>query len=527
MKKFIKILLISILLMPINTFALIKKETVYSNLDYYGKVDNTIVTNHIYNEELGDLEDETELTDIININGKENFKLDENKITWQLEGKDIFYRGKTNKVLPIETEINYYLNDKKIKVEDLVGKEGNVKIVFKFKNNISNLVQINGNFETLYTPFVVTIGTIIDENSSNISISNGKVVNTGTKNMVVGLSSPGLYESMNIESLKNLDEITLSYYTTNFKLNNIYIVATPKILDQADLNIFDKMDELSSNVYNLKNNMDLIESSTKDLESGISSLGEGSNTITTNLKNVLDSLELLQNGSIDLDNGLKLALNKLELAKSSLTEEDLEGSLSNLLQLKNANISAIEKLKQANSTIESIYTNYMLDKVTEVDVTDQNLLTVKKTYESNLSLITLLEKNNEAIDKTISSLTDISLKIDTLITELSNGLNELKQGSSKISNGLTELTSGVEKLHNGMNELNDGVIKLNDGTKKLSDGISEFNSKGIRNLYNYSIRINSYSNKAESLINLANNYKGYSSNNSDNTLFISMVKSTH
>lgn len=524
MKKTIRLLLISLILIPFNTFALSKKETVYSNLDYDGKVTNTIVTNHIYNKDTGTLEDETELTDILNINGKEKFEINDKKLTWQLSGKDIFYRGNTSKVLPVDTKITYYLNDKEMNVLDMVGKEGKVTIELVFKNNVSNLVKVNGKLETLYTPFVVSVGTMLSSDDTNINITNGKVINTGTKNMLVGISSPGLYESMNIDSLKDLDKITITYDTTNFKLNNIYIVSTPKLLEESDLDIFDKMNSLSSSVYTLKENMDLIESSTKELENGVDTLSIGSNTITTNLKSVLEALKQIEDGSVKLDDGLKLTIKKLKSASEMLKNSDLEGSLANITLLKNKNTEIINKLQIANSSIESIYTEYNLN-IVDINTLPDNLQTVKKTYESNIGLIELLNKNNEAHDLTIQNLTSISSNINTLITELSNGLILLENGSNELSNGLTTLRKGVNELYLGMEELNSGINKLNQGTKKLSSGITEFNNKGINTLYNYSIKIKTYSNKAEALINLSKEYKGYTSNNSDNTLFISVVKS--
>lgn len=518
MKKSLKLLIITILIIPSTCFALTKKETVYSNLDYYGKVNNTMVTNHIYNSEIGTLEDETELTSILNINGKEKFEKVENKLSWNAIGNDIFYRGSTTKVLPIETTITYYLNDKKMDIKDMIGKSGKVKIVLNFKNNISNLTKINNKLETLYTPFVVTVGTVLDINSTNINVTNGKVINTGTRNMVVGLSSPGIYESMHIESLKGLDEITISYDTTKFSLNNIYIVSTPKLLEESDLKIFDKMDSLTQSVSSLKSNIDLIESSVKELEGGVYTISSGSDNITTNLKTVLDSLKLIENGSISLNDGLNEAINKL---KNSTNDINFIDSLTNLNLLKEGNNSVINKLEQANSEIKTIYTKYNLSNIEISDISDQNLLVVKKTYESNLSLIGLLSKNNEAIDSTISTLTSIP----KLINSLSNGLEELQNGSNMISSNLTKLRVGVDELYNGMQSLNAGIIKINDGTKKLSSGISEFSNKGINTLYNYSLNIRSYTNKAEALINLSNNYKGYTSQIADSTLFISIVKS--
>ena len=46
--------------------------------------------------------------------------------------------------------------------------------------------------------------------------------------MLVALTAPGLYESIGLEDLKSLNNVEINYTTTNFTLNNIYLVATPK-----------------------------------------------------------------------------------------------------------------------------------------------------------------------------------------------------------------------------------------------------------------------------------------------------------
>jgi len=521
MKKSLKIFIVSLLLIPSTTFALTKKETVYSNLDYYGKVNSTMVTNHIYNSEKTTLEDETELTNIMNINGKEKFELKDGKLSWKAMGTDIFYRGSTNKVLPIDTKITYYLNDRKMEVKDMVGKKGKVKIVLDFKNNVPNLVKINNNFETLYTPFVVTVGTILDSDSTNINITNGKVINTGTKSILVGLSSPGIYESMGLESLKNLDRIVITYDTNNFKLNNIYIASTPKLLEESDLDIFDKMDSLYGNMNELKSNMDLIEKSVKEIEDGVSALSNGSNTITLGLDKVLEAMKQVKDGSSRLDSGIETIINGLETTKVGLEQYfkqygiDLNSDNINLLKE-----SLTYSLGIANDTINnnipsidlSFVTLEYLSSLPLPEEQKNNILKAKQVYDTNTVLINLLS-------------TDIVNNLMTNISNLENGLNELKQGSASLKNGTSETYNGIYELSQGMKELNDGIIKLNDGTKKLNSGVKEFNSKGISTLYNYSLNIRDYSNKAEALINLSNNYKGYTSKLSDSTLFISIVKS--
>lgn len=525
MKKGLKMFMISLLFIPLTTSALTKKETVYSNLDYNGSVKNTIVVNHLYNNETKTLEDETELTDILNLNGKETFKIENNKINWNTLGNDIFYRGTTKKLLPIDTKITYYLNDKKMEVNDMVGKKGSIKIVLSFKNNVPNLVKINNNMENLFTPFIVTAGTILDSNSKNINVKNGKVVNTGTRSMVVGIASPGLYESIKLDSLKELDDIVITYDTTKFSLNNIYIATTPKLLEEKDLEIFDKLDSIYGNVNSLKSNMDLIENSVKELEDGTNTLSIGSNTITTKLKEVLDGLYQIENGSIKLDSGIETAINKLNEITSSI---DLNKTVTDLNTLKSGNNTAIDKLTKTNKSINERIVNVCpLCDLTKLNndiwnnIDSVELLNAKATYEGNLSIIGLLTKNNEAI----TSMLNMISKIPNVATQLTNGLIELKNGSNSLKDGTATLYKGVNELYLGMQNLNQGIMKLNDGTKKLNNGVNEFNNKGITTLYNYSLKINNYTNKLEALLNLDKEYKGYTSTNVDSTLFISMVKS--
>ena len=51
----------------------------------------------------------------------------------------------------------------------------------------------------MYVPFEIVAGTMIkDENAKNVEVSSGKVVNDGTKTVVVGMAMPGLQESLGL-----------------------------------------------------------------------------------------------------------------------------------------------------------------------------------------------------------------------------------------------------------------------------------------------------------------------------------------
>ena len=64
------VLISSLLFTPVSTLALTKEETVYTNLNYDGTVEKTIVNNHISDLDKGKVTDDTELKKLLNINGK-------------------------------------------------------------------------------------------------------------------------------------------------------------------------------------------------------------------------------------------------------------------------------------------------------------------------------------------------------------------------------------------------------------------------------------------------------------------------
>ena len=82
----------------------------------------------------------------------------------------------------------------------------------------------------------------------------------------------------------------------------------------------------------------------------------------------------------------------------------------------------------------------------------------------------------------------------------------------------------MRTLSSSINKLAKGSKEINKGTNTLSQGINKFNKEGINTLNNYSNSLKRYSSKAEALIDLSKNYKGFTCNNSDETLFINKVK---
>ena len=159
------VLLCTMLAYTTPVLAFTKDETVYSKIDSNGNNYNTIVNDHIINNEQEQLiNDISDLLNIKNVNGDEEFSQDGNNLAWHAEESDIYYQGESQKELPIECNVKYELDGNEITASELVGKSGKVKITIEYINKDAHTVNINGKDQTLYTPFVVVCGTIIDNN---------------------------------------------------------------------------------------------------------------------------------------------------------------------------------------------------------------------------------------------------------------------------------------------------------------------------------------------------------------------------
>lgn len=507
---------------PVN--ALTKNETVYSKIDTNGNVIKTTVTDKLINDnKLDTITDLTDLDKIINLSNNNTFNKDNNQITWNTSGNNLTYQGISNKELPISINISYKLDGNSITVDDLLGKSGHVDITLKYTNNERNLVYVNGTNTYLYTPFIVTMGTIIkDTDATNLKITNGKIINNGLSNILVGISAPGLYESLNMYELKDLDTITISYDTTSFNLPTIYNVATSKLLEDNDLSIFDNLNTLTSASTSLKENIDaLTEGSNKLLESSIT-LNNGTSQIYQNLSYVNQKLKEINEGAINLDNGLNDIINTLNKVKESLNNSSNDESIGKLKLLIDTDLNTANNLKTMNDTLKANYEEYNLKNITykEAITADPTMnlynlkLAYENNYENNNQLITLLNSNASALTETLTTLNNIDTEVSNMLSTLTTCLEKAHDGSTELANGTTALSTGVNTLTTKVEELYNGTTALSEGINTLNTGITAYNEEGITPLSN-TINNNLSGNisKIKKLADLGNNYQTFTMKN--------------
>ena len=506
--------------LPINAKALTKDETVYGKFDNTGKIKSVYVNEHLINNtKESELKDYTELKEIFNLNGDETFNIDGSSIVWNSNGNDIFYQGKYENDLPVTLKITYKLDGKETNVSDMLGKSGKVDITIKYTNNDKHSMLINGKYETLYTPFVVMFGTSINEtNTSNITINNGKVVSNGSKNFIVGISTPGLYESLKISNFKDLDTIKISYDTTCFELGSIYSVITPKVINESDLKIFDKIDNLANKVNTLQKNTDLIESNTLKLYNGSSlirkNLLNSINNLKNNSGNVLNEKELEAistkvvnetNKTFTDDYKVKLGESTWKNVSASLKPSDEVTNKVTSITTSSVSNAVVDYLKSVGEYEDCVKCEMGDSASCQVIASDKTLpyvkeATLKSSSETAKNVSSYVSNYTaEKVTKTVAPLV-----AQTTALEISKSVS--KNVANEVANSVKE--ASIQTVSSSLKELYDGISKLDDGLKELSDGITKYNNEGIKSiskLVNGDVK--NISARVKALTKLSNDYK--------------------
>ena len=330
-------LLCSMVGYTLPVFAYTKDETVYSKMDSNGKNYKTIVSTHIKNTENADLiNDLSDLLNVKNTSGDETYTQDGNKFVWNANKNDIYYQGESSKELPIECNVKYELDGKELSANEIAGKSGKVKITLQYTNKEERTVDINGKKVKMYVPFVVVAGTIIEnENARNIEVSSGKIVDDGSKTVIVGMAMPGLQESLGLsdDEVEIPSNVEITMDATNFETSSIMSYVTPKVLEEDDLKVFDNLDEIYGKVNTLQTSMNQIQDGANTLKDGTTQLATGANTLKDGVttayngaqtisSEVAKSTQSLKNDKSEaLDSKTLESIKKQAAESSKLTDE--------------------------------------------------------------------------------------------------------------------------------------------------------------------------------------------------------------
>ncbi len=300
-----------------------KQESVFVNAGADGSITGITVSDWLKNSGSvsGALKDSSSLTDISNVKGNETFSQNGTDMSWNTSGQDIYYQGKTDKKLPVSMKITYKLDGKEIAAKDLPGKSGKVEIHVQYTNNSKQTKTIQGKKETIYTPFVMVTAMILsNDNFSNVEIDNGRVINEGSNNIVVGIGMPGLADSLDLDkdfSDKITSDFTIKADAKDFTMENTYTYGSASLLNDIDLDDVDDLDDL-------EDKLDDLTDAAEKLVDGSDSLAENMQTYSDKMGDLRSSIKTYEKKGVNkLTGGINtLAKNGPKLVKGVNTYAD-------------------------------------------------------------------------------------------------------------------------------------------------------------------------------------------------------------
>ncbi|MEA4921032.1 MAG: hypothetical protein VB078_08945 [Clostridiaceae bacterium] len=525
-------------MISVNSSAADKEETVYIISGADGTAKQTIISEWLKNKKQDQaLSDYTELQDIENTNGYETFSRSGNMILWNAGGKDIHYRGTTNKELPVTTHITYYLDGVETAPENMAGKSGHVTIRFDYTNNTKTSALINGQQTDIYVPFLMTSGLILDGASfSNVTVSTGTVYNDGSRNIIIGCALPGLAESLQLDQSKYKipEYVEIEADTTDFSLSMTLTVAMNSLLNNININSESGLSELSSD-------LSALESASKQLADGASALSDGASALSSGLGNISSNSASLTSGAYTVFESLtKAATEQLSSALTaqgydavSLTPSNYSKVLTTLLDsissgaYSQATAAAEQQVRaKVNEQVQAQVTEQVTAKV-KAQVTEQvsseiaKMLTSKGSTQEQAAAYLLTDEGKTLVDNSTSlqmasdnikntiaasveaqMISDeVKQKIEAGVMQGMNSAAVKSQVESAVSSGLTQSAayqsivslkaqldgyqafySGLKAYTIGVDSAYKGSVKIADGSEDLKNGAQQFYSEGIEKL---------------------------------------------
>ncbi|HOR21931.1 MAG TPA: hypothetical protein PLY43_04340, partial [Ruminococcus sp.] len=400
-----------------SSAAACKDETVYVLCDTDSSVKNVVVSDWLKNAKAaGTLSDISTLSDIVNVKGDEIFAQSGDELDWSAQGNDIYYKGTTDKELPVDVTISYFLDGKEVSPKEITGKSGHLTIRWSYTNKQKSTATINGEKQDIYVPFMAASAAVLDTGKFlNVEVKNGKVISDGERLIVVGAAFPGLSESLGLDDLGGSDlslpdSFELSADVTDFAMNTSVTVVSNEIFSQLDLDDDSlSFGELSDKLKELSDGANRLCDGAAQLYDGISTLSDKSGDLTDGIDKLLSGSEELKNGAAKLSDG--------------------SGKLA----------GGAKSLSEGASTLDN---------------------GVKSAKDGSAQLYEGLGQAGEGA----AQLTDGLKKADEGASSLSEGLSEAKNGSAELVKGFERVTEGTSSLNEGASALGSGAASLSEGS---------------------------------------------------------------
>lgn len=382
-------------------------------------------------------------------------------------------QSSSSKSAPVSMKVTYKLNGVETKPEDMIGKSGKVTIRYDYTNNEKKTIKVNGKSQTAYVPFTMITGTLLPTDKfSNVEVTNGKVSKVGDNIIALGMTMPGLKDTLNLKfDGESLDMDIPEYFEISADVNDFELymsmsVATTSVLNDVDVDDFslakleDKMNELQSaadqltdGTVTLQDGTQTLADSIPALTDGVNQLNDGAGTLKDGIYAYTDGATALAAGAGQLKDGIAAYTDGASKLSAGATQ--LKGGLSTYT----AGVAQLAKGSDTLTTGIAAYTT----GATKIAVGATQLKTGIKNYTDGVAQ---LAAGSDTLKTGLSTYTDGVAQISAGSTDLKSGINAYTTGAKQLGAGAAQLKTGVETY-------TAGVASAAAGAKQVSDGVSQ------------------------------------------------------
>ncbi len=271
-------------------------ETLYVNLDYYGKETDSSVVKGVTLNGIRSFSDYGTYKDITNMSNYAKPAVDGDTVTWQLpeDAKDRFYYecqlNNGEVVLPWDFDISYKLNGIPKEAQDLLHADGLVEIdVHCIPNKNANTYYQNN--------MLLQVATMVDmEDVNSVAAPGAQIQSLGTYKAVLFAAVPGQEKTFHIEisshDFESSGVIMMMVPGTLDQISDIADVKEAKdtFKDSAD-ELLDGMNEMLDTLHNISNGMDVTKKGLSQLQGARENFDASKDEIISKTDASIDSLE--------------------------------------------------------------------------------------------------------------------------------------------------------------------------------------------------------------------------------------------
>ena len=521
-----------------------KSETVYAVMNGDGSIKSTTVSEHLYSASgLANVTDKTTLTDIQNTESDAEFTQNGEELVWNTNDTDVYYKGNTDKALPIDVKVTYALDGQEAALEDIIGKSGHLTVTVNLKNNETGTVNVNGKDRTIVTPLITAVGVILGGDASNVTAEHGMIESAAKSSVAAFVTLPGVKDSLSgllpdeVDSIEDYlqDTVTVEADVEDFTCPQVMVACATSTAALGTSNVFDL-----SSINDLTDGINQLNDAMSQLMDGASQLVDGTSQLAGGVLALLDGANTLNNGAAALDDGLGQLTNGLDtlsannaalnagaqqvadgvlasanktLKEGGLIDEDMtwsnyEAVIDNILTMNDKTLAAGRR-KMVRTVWEQApsFKDSQLDLALYLSATKTNhdleaALKLMQNFDASmltgaLEMVTNADAKNTAkaelkyqvensqdmadVRALKTSLSQIQFFVSS-VNQYTAGVQTAADGAHSAKDGSAQLAAGTKTLYDGVNTLNTGAGQLNDGAGQLNDGLNQFNEEGISKL---------------------------------------------